>query len=94
MKPLTRISAFVPQLTQAASRRHTLNKYSNEIIHGFNMRDYCYELAKLLYRKINDGDTYFAEGVNSTNDLRRTIGELRLDEETAKSDEARTEMQL
>lgn len=45
------------------------------------MKNFCYELGKLLYNKIDPKDVYFATGVTSINDLRSAVGALKLKEE-------------
>ncbi|MEM3675326.1 MAG: hypothetical protein QXG08_07650 [Candidatus Methanomethyliaceae archaeon] len=46
------------------------------------MKNYCYELARLLSDEIG-GNIYFAEGIETVNDLRRVLGELRLNQAKA-----------
>lgn len=45
------------------------------------MKNFCYELGKLLYERIDARDVYFATGVTSLNDLRSALGSLKLKDE-------------
>jgi len=48
------------------------------------MKNYCYEIGKLLYEVVDD-DVYFASNIESINDLRRVLTGLKgLDAETAR----------
>jgi hypothetical protein len=48
------------------------------------VRNFCYELAKLLYEKVDPKEIYFASDVASVNDLRRVLAGLKgLDQDVA-----------
>jgi hypothetical protein len=48
------------------------------------VRNFCYELAKLLYEKVDPKEIHFASHVESVNDLRRVLAGLKgLDQDVA-----------
>jgi hypothetical protein len=51
------------------------------------LKNFCYELAKLLYEKVDPKEIHFASHVESVNDLRRALAGLKgLDQDlTAKA---------